>query len=68
MHDKHRCQHNFIFSTIKNGTMYIKSIFVIAFCFVLHQKKSAVDTHRIIYEKMWSYDENIIAIRTCVWI
>jgi len=37
-----------------------KVIFTTVFCF--HQKKSAVDARRIFYE---TYDENVIAIRTC---
>jgi len=34
--------------------------YCLLFCF--HQKKSAADAHRIIYE---TYDENIIIIRMC---
>jgi len=37
-----------------------KEYFATAFCF--HQKKSAADARRFIYE---TYDENVIAIGTC---
>jgi len=52
------CQHNLIFSTIKNRVRNIRHCLL----FYFHQKKSAADAHRIICE---TYDENIIAIKTC---
>jgi len=63
MHNN-RYQHNLTFSMIKNGANngankeHIRHYLL--FCF--HQKKSAADVHRIIWE-------NIIAIKTCelVW-
>jgi len=55
----HRYQHNFTFSTIKNGN---KGHICYSFLFCFHEKKSAADAHRIIYE---TRSENVIAIRMC---